>query len=745
MQRLDRTQTLDAHALRPMAGQNCWRKGRAERFGLLVDAQSYFGALYSALLQAHSSILILGWDMDTRLILKPDPDSAKSKRYSLGNVLRRLVNERPNLEVRILCWDFAMIYSLERELFPAWKWRSFSHPRVKFVLDGNHLLGASHHQKIVIIDDQLAFTGGMDLCARRWDTRSHRPNHPLRKDPDGHAYTPFHDIQAVMDGEVARHLADLAKTRWKHATGQEVPDAQAREPGPWPKEVLPEFRKVEVAVARTQALDPKSPDVREVERLYVDMIRDAKHFVYAENQYLTSDRIRKALTERISSLDSPEFIFVLPQTCGGQLEESTMGVLRTRLMRQLQSADRYHKLRFVYPAVLNLKKGRARALEQIPIAVHSKLMIVDDAWLRVGSANLSNRSMGLDSECDVAIHWEGDPHVAKQIGRIRSSLIGEHTGASLERVEELLRTTGSLIQTLDRLHAERGARHSHYELVPIRPILSRWREWLTPGAALLDPDRPIEQDGFFRQFLPKSPQQFPLHRYQRLNLRLIIGIVLATAWSLPHVRAAWPLIPKLTSLRAQALSLSHLWSVLGVLGLGTLLLIPIDLLLVGAMVTLGVAAGTALSAIAFFAIAQILYGAGRFFSKTASPPSPISGYAIDEAGTSPAFKVEGSFWSHALLHAGSIAPYAWIAFRAGKLNTSWTWFSAGLLFGQVFRIPAILVYAAAITNVLLHPGLPAVLLLLTISALLYWTFRSLLSRILSSWSPRRPTFNSPQR
>ncbi len=42
--------------------------------------------------------------------------------------------------------------------------------------------------------------------------------------------------------------------------------------------------------------------------------------------------------------------------------------------------------------------------------VHSKVMIVDDGFLRVGSANLNNRSMGADTECDLAFEASCDEH-----------------------------------------------------------------------------------------------------------------------------------------------------------------------------------------------------------------------------------------------------------------------------------------------------------------------------------------------
>src|SRR6185437_9244660 len=114
----------------------------------------------------------------------------------------------------ILSWDFAMLYAFEREWLPVYKldWRT--HRRLHFRLDGRHPPGASHHQKVVVIDDAVAFVGGFDLAHRRWDMPAHRANEPRRVDPYGATYAPFHDVQLAVDAEAARALGDLARERW---------------------------------------------------------------------------------------------------------------------------------------------------------------------------------------------------------------------------------------------------------------------------------------------------------------------------------------------------------------------------------------------------------------------------------------------------------------------------------------------------------------------------------------------------
>jgi phosphatidylserine/phosphatidylglycerophosphate/cardiolipin synthase-like enzyme len=102
-----------------------------------------------------------------------------------------------------------------------------------------------------------------------------------------------------------------------------------------------------------------------------------------------------------------------------------MHVLRARLVRKLQAADRFGRFHIYYPHIDGLKEGTC-------IDVHSKIMVVDDAFLRIGSANLNNRSMGLDTECDLALEAQARPELVQKIRRFRDRLLAEHAGVSTE-------------------------------------------------------------------------------------------------------------------------------------------------------------------------------------------------------------------------------------------------------------------------------------------------------------------------
>jgi hypothetical protein len=169
-------------------GRNCWRVERAGQVAFLVDGEEYFGAVRAALAKAQHSFYILGWDTDSRMRLTP-----KGADDGLPEPLAEFLNTitaRRGVHGYVLSWDFAMLYTLEREWFPIFKldWRT--HRRLHFRLDDHIPAGASHHQKIVVVDDTVAFVSGYDLTRVRWDTHKHAEDDPCRVDHRGVKYAP---------------------------------------------------------------------------------------------------------------------------------------------------------------------------------------------------------------------------------------------------------------------------------------------------------------------------------------------------------------------------------------------------------------------------------------------------------------------------------------------------------------------------------------------------------------------------
>ncbi|MBT8079290.1 MAG: VTT domain-containing protein [Gammaproteobacteria bacterium] len=453
-------------------GDNCWKVSQADRFGWCVDGEDYFGAVRASMGKARREILIVGWDIDSRFELIRDEDDPNYP-SELCDVLQQLADANEDLCVRVLSWDFAVVYMLERELLPAraFGWRKSK--RLHFQLDNQHATGASHHQKIVVIDGALAFSGGLDLTKCRWDTRAHSAGDPRRHDPNGAEYGPFHDVQAVVTGTAAADLRELVSIRWENATGDPLPDLGDVGDGDalWPEGVPVSARGVDVAIARTWTGADGNEGIYEVEQLYLDMIAAAEHSIYIENQYFTSVSVSEALAGRLREENGPEIVIVLPGETSGWLEQATMDILRNRAVARLREADHFGRLRVVSPV--------SDELVDTTITVHSKVMVVDNRIARIGSANLSRRSMGLDSECDLVV---ADEQAATDLC---VDLLSEHLGAECDAVADRLSHDG-LIAAIE------GFADGKRSLVPLEISANDIEQaLLEPIAKIADLEKPI--------------------------------------------------------------------------------------------------------------------------------------------------------------------------------------------------------------------------------------------------------------
>lgn len=453
-------------------GRNCWLVERADRAAVVVDAADYFKLVRQAMLRAQTQILLIGWDFDTRIILDRSPsDGAPGK---LGPLLSWLGKHRPDVSTHILRWDLGAPKLLARgtTVFRLIRWAASK--QITFKLDGAHPFGASHHQKIVVIDDKLAFCGGIDMTAERWDTREHGDHDPRRKRPTtGRIYQPWHDATMAVDGPAAAALGRLARDRWEMAGGLVIPAPQT-ESDPWPDQMIPNFRAVDVGIARTRGAHKGIPELREIEALYLDMISAAKRFIYAESQFFASRVIAEAIAGRLSEPNGPECIVINPKVVQGWIYEEVMSPARAELVRLLADADRYDRFRVYTPV-----NGGAE-----DIYVHSKITIIDDEILRVGSANLNNRSMGLDSECDLVIDGlsPANEGARSQIAALRNDLLAEHLDVLPQHVEAQFIKTGSLLATIESLRGEGRT------LIPLNPGKLSRIEAAIAESELFDPE-----------------------------------------------------------------------------------------------------------------------------------------------------------------------------------------------------------------------------------------------------------------
>ncbi len=684
----------DKQILQP--GRNCWRIAPCRRAAFLVDGEAYFSAVASAMGRATRSIFILGWDIDSRIRLR----RSERKDYpfpALREFLNRLAARRPELHIYVLDWDFVMLYALEREPLPFFKFAWNTHRRLHFRLDDRHPVGGAHHQKIVVVDDKVAFVGGFDLAGCRWDTPAHLADDPRRSDY-GRTYSPFHDIQIMVDGDAAAALGDLARNRWKRRTGEVLTPPASGANDPWPPALAPDVVEAPVAIVRTAPPFNGQAEVREVQTLYLDAIAAARSFIYIENQFFTSAVVVDALGARLGEEAGPEIVLVFPKECSGWLEESTMGVLRARAMRQLIGADRFGKLRIYYP--------RLEGEEERSVNLHSKVMIVDDRLVRIGSANLSNRSMGLDTECDLAIEADGDA-TRRAIRAFRCRLLAEHLGVASDELHRRSAEGGSLIELIESL---RGPGRS---LAPLDPKEDEWFDQIVPEAHVLDPERPMPFEEFVEEIIARESPE----KSEGKGRWLILGGVLAAMLALS---AAWRWTPlgewiDLDLLRTWGAAVrGSPWAPLFVTALfvaGGIVLFPVTLLIFATALSFAPLQSFFYALAGVLASAALSYAGGHFLGR-----DTVRRLAGSRLNTLSRQLAKRGVIAVLLVRLLPIAPFTIVNLVAGASHIRFRDYFLGTMLGMGPGILAITVFESRLRKALTDPSAGNIVTLLLVLA-----------------------------
>lgn len=442
---------------------NCSGIYQTTESGLIVDAADYYRLFYYSALQARRYILMTGWQFDSevRLLRGKDAESAKGE-VRLLHFLEQLCMEKPELEIYILAWDFSMVFSLEREWFQDILFNWTTNESIHFRYDNRHAFGATHHQKLVIIDGLLAFVGGMDICSARWDDREHLPYNADRTDDDTLIYGSYHDIQSFHTGPVVAEFLEIFKQRWVNSGAKplKLPSITGKINYQVDRSLLLATDKV--AISRTQAaITEPAEQIREIRQLYLDAVNSAENLIYIENQYFTSQAVYNALVHRMMSPERSrlQIIVMLPDQLP-LTEKLFIGIQQMKMIHSLKdiAAATGHYLR-VYTTVCIKNEERKMTF------IHSKLLLVDDRFLSIGSANITNRSMGLDTELNVS--WEEETSMqtplTESIKNIRVSLLAEHAGLWGKDEGERFRQVEGLAKYLDSLADDPDSRICRYE------------------------------------------------------------------------------------------------------------------------------------------------------------------------------------------------------------------------------------------------------------------------------------------
>jgi phosphatidylserine/phosphatidylglycerophosphate/cardiolipin synthase-like enzyme len=450
LRRLGWERALDAHEPGWAAGEPPPRPGNA--IEVLIDGAEALPAIARELETACSHVHLTGWFFS--------PDFALT-RETTPLVLRNLLGDvAERVEVRVLAWAGAplpLFHPSRREVARTGA-ELTKQSRVRWSLDARERPLHCHHEKTIVIDDRIAFVGGIDLTSKagdRFDTREH----PAR------GAVGWHDVASRLEGPVVADVAEHFRMRWHEVTGERLRPVAVPEPA----------GDVELQIVRTvpERIYDAVPrgDFRILES-YLRALRSARRYIYLENQFLWSPEIAGVLKDKLVDPPSPDFriVCVLPANPNNG-NDDTRGVLA-----ELVEADADHGR--ILACTLYARSGPRTD----PIYVHAKVAIVDDRWLTLGSANLNEHSLFNDTEMNVVSHT---PELALTT---RRRLWAEHLELPLDQIDaDPIRTIDQLWKPISAEQLERRtySRPPTHRLARLPHVSKRTRRIIGPLDSLL--------------------------------------------------------------------------------------------------------------------------------------------------------------------------------------------------------------------------------------------------------------------
>ena len=398
LRRVGWAHALDASGLEWPRGAFPARAGN--RVEVLIDGATFLPSVADELARAESHVHLTGWHFSPELEL-----TRGEKPAIVRNLLAELADR---IHVRVLIWSGAPLplFSPSRRDVRRMVQRMCRRNEIHCELDSCVRFMHCHHEKTIVIDDRVAFVGGIDLTLHAGDPYDSQ-EHAAR------GGVGWHDVAVRIEGPAVVDVAEHFRLRWHGVTDEELP--APRSPGP--------AGATELQVVRTipENVYEKSLPRGDFSLLesYVGAIRSAERLIYIENQFLWSAEIVALLAEKLRDPPHDDFriIVLLPVTPNDGADVS-----RGQVAALIQADD--DNARFLACTVY----ARTGHLCD-PIYIHSKVAIVDDRWLTVGSANLNEHSLFNDSEVNVV---SNDPALARDT---RLRLWSEHLELPIEQID----------------------------------------------------------------------------------------------------------------------------------------------------------------------------------------------------------------------------------------------------------------------------------------------------------------------
>jgi phosphatidylserine/phosphatidylglycerophosphate/cardiolipin synthase-like enzyme len=340
---------------------------------MLIDGATALPAVAEAIRSARSHVHIAGWHLQ--------PDFAITRGAGRETLRELLGAAAAKVDVRVLLWAGAPfpVFTPSRARVRRERERLVAGTRVRCALDARERPMHCHHEKLVIVDDEAAFVGGIDLTALGGD-RFDSDAHPLRSGIG------WHDVAARVRGPVVADVASHFRARWHEVTGEQLA-------APAPSGVAGPHRVQLVRTVPERVYGFARDGEFGILEAYTRALRSARRLIYLESQFLWSPHVVEILAAKLREPPSEQFrlVVVLPTrpNNGRDMTRGQLGVLA--------DADAANEPRRFLAATLCSQTPPRTG----PLYVHAKVGIVDDECLTVGSANLNEHSFLNDTEVNL--------------------------------------------------------------------------------------------------------------------------------------------------------------------------------------------------------------------------------------------------------------------------------------------------------------------------------------------------------
>lgn len=274
--------------------------------------------------------------------------------------------------------------------------------------------GASYHQKFATVDGRIAFVGGMNLRPVDWDTDAHEVFEPRRMAidattaerlavADGDALPdsgPRKDFMTRIEGPVVQDVDEVFQIRWETQLDSSVMYAENATPFEIVRDqpVFPDGVQAQITATLPQPYWEHA-----IAESWFNAVANAERYIFIEDQYFRVPMLVDLIIERMNEIPSLELV-VITKPVNEYTDPGCEWSYRTTEELSTRFPTRYHlfELRsFDTEVTFGFDETEERFTS---IDVHSKMLIVDDVFLSVGSANKNNRGIVYEGELNVAVY-----------------------------------------------------------------------------------------------------------------------------------------------------------------------------------------------------------------------------------------------------------------------------------------------------------------------------------------------------